>query len=296
MTCAELKDKILTNTLTFTTLVLKYSDNLFLANQYVNEIVKNKKAAKIVVDNLGAIGNSVSVFDNSENIYIYYVDKLSKADDISELKNTIIVCKDIEKDLAVDFIELPALEDWQIKDYIKTLCKGFSEEDINWLYSVTKGDIYRINNECNKFSIFNSELQSLLLHELIDNKCYDDLNPLTIFNFTYALLKKDLETVKNMLRDIDNLDIEGTGVVTILRKNLYNLINVQMNKKATPELLGITQKQFNAIKWNVNKYTNDQLIRMFEFITTIDYKLKTGALEMTNNKLVEYMTCHLLTL
>ena len=115
---------------------------------------------------------------------------------------------------------------------------------------------------------------------------------------------KQCVNIKYILSDLENLDIEATGLVTIMIKQIKNLIDIQVNPKSTAASLGMNPKQFNAIKYNVGKFKNEQLINMFEFLTEIDFRLKNGELTLDetnegivrNNKLVDYITVNLLNL
>ena len=158
-------------------------------------------------------------------------------------------------------------------------------------------EYYLSDTNLSKDTFFHQKISS-------DVNGYVDLNPLTIFNFTNALLKKDYNSLKSILSDLENIDVEATGVVTIMIKNLKNIIDVQINPKNTASSLGLTPKQFAAVKYNVGKFRNDQLINMFEFLTEVDYRLKNGELTLDetndmltrNNKLVDYITVNLLNL
>ena len=37
-----------------------------------------------------------------------------------------------------------------VKDYIKVLCKGLTDEQIDWLYSITNGNIFRIRRRISR--------------------------------------------------------------------------------------------------------------------------------------------------
>jgi hypothetical protein len=61
-------------------------------------------------------------------------------------------------------------------------------------------------------------------------------------------------------------------------------------------------KQFNAIRYNCGKYTAEELINIFEFLTTLDMRLKSGDYQFKNDvkennaKFVEYITMNILAL
>ena len=136
--------------------------------------------------------------------------------------------------------------------------------------------------------------QESVFRDISSSNGYCDLSPLNIFNFTNAILKKDKMTIMSVLEDIDSIDVEGTGLITILHKNFKQLIDVQIGKNTTAESLGMSPKQYKAVQYNCGKYTSDALVKVFEFITGLDYKLKSGQLDLSNQRLIDYIVCSVL--
>ena len=304
MDIKELKSRIVNKLLDDSILILKYQDNKFLCYHYVDHICKNKGLEKVYINSLSDLNNKDNLFeDDSKYLYVLDVEKLTEQVD-PELKNVIIICKTIPDNLTVDYIDITKLISWQIEDFVKMRLPGLGEKEIKWLCEISKYDIYRLDNECAKLELFTAPGQAILFKEINKDNGYVDLNPTTIFNFTNALMKKDYQSLKMILSDLENIDVEATGVVTIMIKQLKNLIDIQINPKNTASSLGMTPKQFNAIKYNVGKFKNDQLINMFQFLTEVDYRLKNGELSLDetndmltrNNKLVDYITINLLNL
>lgn len=304
MDIVDLKTKIVSNTLDDSVLVLKYSDNKYLCYHYINHICKNKGLEKVFINSLSELNNKDDLFEEeAKYLYVLDVEKLTEQVD-PELKNVIIVCKTLPDDLQVDFTDITKLLTWQIEDYVKLRLPGLDDRERKWLCEICKYDIYRLDNECAKLEIFTPAGQQMTFKEINQENGYVDLNPLTIFNFTNALLKKDYDALKSILSDLENIDVEATGVVTIMTRQLKNIIDVQLNPRNTAASLGLNPKQFNAIKYNVGKFKDTQLINMFEFLTEVDYRLKNGELTLDetndvltrNNKLVDYITVNLLNL
>ena len=280
-------------------LIFKYSDNTWLVNQYIREISRINNLKIEYVDNLESVYQIQNdIFSCPDNVlYVFNCDKIEYiSDEYKELRNVIIKTKDISKEIQpseyIKIIEFPKLLDWQIKDYIKTKVSGLSDDKIDWLFSICKGDINRIDMEVKKLSIFNKTRQDIIFNDLNKDNAYSDLNTLTIFTFTNAILKKDIKGLIGILKEIDNIDVEPTGVVTILYKNFKNIINIQMDATSTPESTGIPIKQFSAIRRNCGVYTNEELINAFNIITNIDYMLKSGYL--ANEQIVDYLIINIL--
>lgn len=304
MDIKELKTKVLNNSLDDKILVLRYQDNNFLCNQYIDQICKNKNKTRVEIESLDEINHksNFDIFESQDNnLYVLQIKKLDKNVNL-DATNIIIVCQEVDSDINIDFIEMPKLLNWQIEDYMKVKCPGLNENEIKWLCTNANYDIYRLNNEALKLELFNPQMQTIIFTNINNENGYCDINNLNIFNFTTALIKKDLNTLNAILKDIEYIDIEGTGLVTILIKNIKNIIDIQFNPKATPTSLNMSDKQFNFVKYNVGKYTGTQLIKMYEFLTGIDYKLKSGLLQFdfdtkqNNLKLVDYVTVNILTI
>lgn len=303
MDIKDLKNKITSNTLDDSPLILKYVDNKFLAFHYIENICKIKGLEKIYINSLSEIDNTNLFEQDAKTLYVLDVDKLTENID-DTFKNVVIVCKEVPANLSIDFVDMTKIISWQIESFVASRLPGLREEEIKWLCDICHYDIFRLDNECKKLEIFNKAGQKIVFEELNNENGYSDLNSLTIFNFTNALLKKDYTALSTILSDLENIDVEATGVVTIMIKQLKNLIDIQLNPKNTATSLNMNPKQFAAIKYNVGKFKDEQLINMFEFLTEIDYRLKSGQLTLeenanhlkANNKLVDYLTVNLLCL
>ena len=304
MDTKDLKNKIIHNLLDDFPLVLKYSDNKFLCYHYIDAICKNKNLEKVYIDSVTKLESQDALFETDvQYLYILDVEKLTE-DVVDDYKNLIVVCKQVPENLSVDYVDMTKILTWQIEDFVKMRLSGLDEKEVKWLCEVAQYNIYRLDNECAKLEIFTPANQKVMFHQINKENGYVDLNPLTIFNFTNALMKKDYNALKNILSELENIDVEATGVLTIMLRQIKNLIDIQINPKNTAASLGMTPKQFAAIKYNVGKFKNDQLINMFEFLTEVDYRLKNGELSLDetndmltrNNKLVDYLTINLLNL
>lgn len=295
MTLKELKLDILNKRISFDMIIFLYEGTSFLVNSYINKIRDNKDLTIININNLNEIYSIESnVFEDSTN-NLYVLDTDTFDDDLSKYNfhNLIIKTKKVTNSNSNKYVvkfEKPV--DWQIEEYVKVSAPGLDEAQRMWLCDVANHDINRLDLECKKINIFDVEDQKNIFDELNNDNMYEDLNSLTIFSFTNAIIRHDKIKAAEILKEIKNIDIEPVGLVTILYKNFKNILNIQMNSKATPELLGISSKQFNAIKRSCNVYNNDKLIKIFNLLTTIDYKLKSGLLD--NNKIIEYLIVNIM--
>ena len=297
MELRELKNKILAQeALSFPLLFINY-DNDYLIKSYVKKIAENNS---LTIKEIESIKEMVDIesgmFKEVDYLYIY---KLNKDDNLSkeQLKDyKIILISDTDrKDSDIEKVVFSKLENWQIEAYVQALLPGLDSQEVSWLCKNAKYDIWRLDNEASKLNIFDKKDQSKILMAINDDNGYVDLNELTIFNLSNAIMNKDMLGIKKVVEDIDNIDVEGTGLVTILLKNFLNIINIQTNSKATAQSLGMSEKQFRYLQYNqCNKYSNEELFNIYNFLTDIDYKLKSGLLEMTNNQLNYYVLSHII--
>lgn len=300
MTCAELKQKIKTNTLDkIETLILKYVDNKFVCYQYIDAICKNKNLNKVFIDNIQEIPQGSFIEDSS--LYILSVDKIEVP--IPLIENLIVLCPEI-LDKNISYIEIPKLEPWQIEDYLKVLAPEAEESFIKDLCQACNYDIYRLSNEGKKLALFKGNIQKQIIENTIAEGGYRDLSNLTIFNFTTAITKKDFNTMKVIMSDLITHDIEATGCITLLVRSFKSMIDIKFNPKASAESLQLKPNQFYALRSCSNNFTREQLIDIFKFLNQFDYKLKNGELMMAdnvdhltwNNLLVEYLTANLMAI
>ena len=304
MELTELKQKVLSNSLDSSPLIFVYSDTPYICFEYANAIANNKNLTKVTIEKISDAGETDALFDSQPSqLFILICDDFTE-NITNNNKNVIVICKKISTNTNIEVIKFPKLLAWQIEDYVKARVPGLGEAEIKWLCEITQYNVYRLDQECKKLELFPSATQKLIFQQINSDDGYSDLTPLTIFNFTNAIIKTDLTTLKDILSDLNTIDVEGTGVVTILLKQFKNIIDVQMNPRNTAETLHMTERQFKAIKYNCGKFTDNQLVNIYEFLTSIDYRVKQGELTFydnathltNNNALVDYLTVSLLNL
>lgn len=307
----ELKNKIENNTLDDAILIFKYNkvDFEFLCEHYVNEIANVKKLEKIYISSLDELvgnANSDGDFFAAENIktpylYIYKTDTLLSLGEYYDVKNLIIVCGKVSKDIKIDYIDFPAVQNWQIEDFVKMRAPGLNDDMIKWLCNICKYDFYRLDNELKKIEIFDKKLQPIIFNQMSDEGVFSDLNTLNIMSLTNAIMQKDLFTINTILSDLKNIDIEATGLCTLLLRQFKCNIEVEGNRAWNPDLL-CTEKQFNYLKRNHAKYSTIQMYNIYEFLTSLDMRLKSGELQFkadnrpNNNSFADYIVANVLTL
>ena len=284
MTILDLKNSIEQGVLPHQTIIFTYTDTDWVCMQYAREISKRTSREILFVDNAFSTN---SEWSDDKLLYVLRIDTLTE--DVSSIKNLIVFCKKVEceqKDALV--VEVPPLEDWQKDDYACSICAGLTLKDAEILYDTYKYSMYRLDNEVSKIGIFAEQFQPTLFQRMLREGQFDDVSNKTVFDLTTAILQKDISKISYVLKRIDTIDVEPIGLLTILFNNFRNVILVQLNKYPTADLCNMTSGQFYAVKKNnINYYTKEQLVRIFMFLSSVDYKLKSG--ELSSDYLIDYM-------
>lgn len=284
----DVKIAIENKTLNDDLIIFQCNENNFIANQYINEIVSIKKMKKnyidCIEDAIHQLNDAFYVLDDNL-LNIFYCDTFNCIDinNLVKLKNTVVVCKTISNSNIIEqaekyIVNINKLELWQIKEYVYSVCEGVDTNKLDWLVSICHNDIFRINQELDKIVLFDKSLQKYIFEEFIENNIFSDLTSFVVFDLINGIIKKDISKINNVLKNIKNIDIDIIGLVSLLYNNFKNVINIQLGNNPTPESTGLKQNQFNAIRYNCNYYTYTQLILIFEFLTSIDLKIKTGVM------------------
>lgn len=277
----------------------------FLSNQYVDAIAQARGLKLIYIDDLRSlIPDKNDIFGSAETVdasclYVYKIDKFEDKDlQIKDIKNLIIICNKIDdetKELFLPYIiEMPKLESWQIKDYVYSLADGVSTNKLDWLINISNNDIYRLHNEISKLNLFSIKEREYLFDLMVEEDAFIDLSNYVIFDLTNAILQKDIKKIRYMLEAVHSWDCEPLGLQTLLTNNFRNVLAVQLAPNSPPEKLGLSPKQVYAIrKNNTGYYSRDQLVEIFELISSCDYKMKNG--DLSNDMLIDYMILNILS-
>lgn len=296
----ELKQKIEQNELLSHFIIFKCDKSSeFIPHQYAIEFCKNNNSDIIHIDSKENIPHT-SLFDlvKNNNLNIYKVDTLDEDLNVDQeeiASNFIwVICNKIsskyKKIYDENIVDVPKLQDWQIKDFITSNCGWLTNDEVDELFSYYKNDLFRLNNELDKLKLLGSGS-----YKRIKNQLYVDISNFNIFDITNAIIKKDKMALSNVYKEIEHVDIDPFGLMTILIKNFRNIIDVQLAKNATAESVGVSGKQFWAIKnYSCGHYTKQELITIFNFLNGLDYKIKSG--EMDTSILIDYIICKIFSM
>ena len=298
MTLQELKTQLLEGTAPTDFMILLCKDNDFIANQYVERMCQLKHVKENRISSIyEPLASALSLVINfEENVNVLRVDKFDeKSDDYSQFENTVVICYELDKAIASAVkgyvVTIPALQDWQVKSYMKTICKGLSKDTIDWLYAASSGDIYRIINELDKLALFGPEEQIQIIEDL-KNDPKSGLYPHDDFIISNALETNKKDKLADVLLHINCIKYDPIAVANAMLKKLKNLALIKLDNSIKPAELGISDKAYYYIKKNAN-YPLDKLFNDLEFLSGLDLRLKSSELELTPDKLLDYIVCKL---
>jgi DNA polymerase III delta subunit len=269
---------------------------------YIDEIVRGFDFEITYINSLSEISADDDLFGDSEdasnNLFILNTDLVDSADEMLYNKNNIIVLANKIDKASKKFygdlvIEIPKLETWQIKDMVYSFMKGVDTKHLDWLIQVCNEDVNRLYQESLKLKMFNESERKMVFNEMLSDGAFGDLSSNTIFNFTNSVLRKDINGLKTIYEEIDNIDINDFGLLSILYNNFLNVIHIQMGISPTPESLGMKSPQFNAIRRNCGYYSSAQLVNIFKLLTDMDRRVKSG--EFPTNIMRDYLILSILS-
>lgn len=255
-----------------------------IVNQYIHKIALDNNLTIKYISSEDEIqtADEFSLFDDlNKYLYIMVVDELT---DVKYYNNLIYICNKTKQPTA---IKIPILLDWQVEDYIMQQASGLDINDAKQLVSVYKDNYTKLFSDLTMLCTFEPAIQKNILMQLTADNYFDDIYTVNIFDLSNAIIKKDKNKVERYLSYIDNSDITPLGLHKILYNNFSYILAIQTSKNCTAAMLGLKDKQFAAIKYNCNHYTNEQLVRILLMLTNIEYKFKYCGVSMDD--LVKYM-------
>ena len=302
MTLQEFKESLENKTFLPCTMML-ISEDKFLPLMYLREIERTLGYKLNYVESMFDIGADEedifgTVSGGTKELTVFNTDKIEACNDtLFRESNVVVVATSITAEAKTFYknilIEMPKIVDWQLQDMVYSYCKGVDTKYLDWLIKECGGDIHRLYNESLKLSIFPEADRPILFEKMNDDGAFDDLTSNSIFNLTNAIVKKDIQLVKAMYADIKVMGISDFGLLSVLYNNFMSMVQIQLGISPTAEKLGMKQSQFNAIRYNCGKYTNNQLVNIIKMLSDIDRKIKCG--EMPTYIMVDYLIISILS-
>lgn len=303
MTLQQIKTSIEQAAIGDELVIFNYEDVPFVADQYIREISKIKQLPIQYIENLDTIVSGfVDIFgasDVDDGIRVYRTSEIETLPDkLKYEKNLYIIVNKIkDKTSAAKYADsiviIPKLEGWQLTDYMYSVAEGVDRKNLDWLIQAASSDIYRLENELDKFRLFSESERKFLFEDMLLDGGFKDLSSFNVFNITNAVTARDYQSLANALAEIKSFDAEPLGVVTLLYQGFKKLIQVWLAKNPTPENTGLKSGMIYAINKQPRVFSKEQLIKAFLLLTDIDKQLKSGNID--TKWLIDYVVCRVLT-
>ena len=293
MTLMDLKKSIEAKNIPDDFMIFLCSENSFIADQYVDAICEINNLVKTRINTLQDQASALSlVLGSTDELKVMKVDTFEEAlIDYSNLKNTIVICNKIDKKvkpLVEDYIiEIAKLTDWQTKSYIKLICPVLNDDELDWLYQATEGNIYKMINEVDKIKLFPVPEQRSVL-DAIRFSPDSDLYSVSIFDLADAIIRNNKPFVLDFLRH-KNINFDLMQIVGATLQKVKNIILVTQNSGKTASEIGINDKYMYRLRKDWNGFPESRLKALLEFLSSIDLKLKTGSLDMSKEAQIDYL-------
>ena len=295
MTLIELKKYINNKAVPSDFMIFITKDCPFLANQYVKAIGDLAEGGiKKISSIYEPVQSSIALLTGGEDtINVLSVDTFDeRAEDYTQFERTIVVCEQLDKSIAKTVepyvIKFPKLEEWQILDYAKSICKYVDESDLLWLIKATDNNIERVVNELEKVALFpRSEQKAVFAAIRFDQQ--SDLYKLDLFTVVNALVEGDFSVLYDFVRYNGYEEIEPVVLANRAMTSLKNIILVTQNPGLTAEDCGMSAGQFRFLKYKYHSLNVEAIKQKIKFLSSFDLKLKTSRLEMSKREMTNYL-------
>lgn len=268
MNLQELKAHIENNTLKENLLIFT-GDGDFIFKQYLHKYVTDNSLDIKYIESIDEISSSNMFAFSSNVLYLLETDTFIK--EPASHNRVWVKCK--KNKSKTDSIELPKLEEWQLEDYVKSKCFGLKDSEVKELLKCYKDNPFRLDLELDKILITGT-------YKYIKDQLYTDVANYMIFDLTTALVKRDKKKVSDILIEIEHIDVEPFGLLTLMTKNFRQLIDIQLAINPTAESAGVSDKQFWVLKkYNSGYYNREELVKIYKWLLDIDKRIKNGELD-----------------
>lgn len=288
----KFKEHILNGFLPTQLVVLVCPENFFIADQYINTFCAKSGKEKRLISSIFEQDSAMALVDDySETVNVLKTDVFSEvAEDYSAFENIVIICNKVDKKLesvlADYIIQVPALKDWQVYDYIKQICPELDQLEIEWLYKAAGGNIYRIEAELDKVLLFHPKTRKQVLAHLRYSKD-SDLHSMSVFDLCDAIIYNKKNVIMDYLRHRSTADIELMSLTSNLVAKIKNLLLVKYAGKSFADL-DITKGQHYYISI-APTIPVEKLQELLAIATNIDNQLKSGLLDISKENQIDYV-------
>lgn len=292
---------------------LLYGDDIFRINNKINEIIEKNSISPfniikydLNIDNYKTIimdANTISLFQEKKLIIIYNSILFSKNTNEELLKrfeqylnkpnsNTIIIfvtdnvllTKKVTKLLINTTFKFNKLQD--VTDIVKQLFENYniSNDNIELLISRVGNDLYRLKNETDKIKIYKNNDLNIQKQDIIDltSKNVDkDYNKLID-----CIINNDKENALLIYNEFKKLNQDTVSILMGLAKKIILMYQVkELSCKGysdvdISELVNESKGYVYYLKKDGYRYSSNQLLNYIKLFGDMDYKYKTGQIEL----------------
>lgn len=265
---------------------------------YIDKIIENNKADKILVNNLYEIYNNLGkkAFTNTKKCYIIYYDEdIIKQDEnvykdlIQRNKDDIIIFIYQKVDMKTNFYKF-------FKDYIIEFDKLTENVLINHikkeidldiqgckiLIDLCDGDYSIILYELNKiknYNINNSVIENF--KDLLKQDAIHSNKQFEIFEFINSILDRNANKTYDLLKY--NYNVDYFSIYGLLYNNIRQLLAVESIKNKSNEEIakssGLTSYQVLKAREKLGKYTLEELKEILRLLSKFERDIKAGLID-----------------
>ena len=300
MTLRELKLSIQSKDVPDTFFVFVCPPNdYFLATSYINAICESKQLEKVIAESIFDQESALSLVMGFENDFrVVITDTFDEVcADYSKFTNTAVICskvdKKLEKAVAEYIITVPAVVDWQVKDFIKQKAPKLTDQNIEELYLASGGNMYMLDNMLAKVILFPESEQSIIAFE-IAHEPGSHLYDTPTYTLVEGIIKNDRDIIKKYILTNQTSKDEFLGVVNLVLNKIKSTLWVEYSNKTAAEL-GISDKQYYFLKNHRSGLSIAALQQKLKVLTSLDLQLKSGLLDISNQRQLDYLIAKLVS-
>ena len=300
MTLRELKLSIQNKDVPDTFFVFVCPPNdYFLATSYINAICESKQLEKVIAESIFNQESALSLVMGFENDFrVVITDTFDETcADYSKFTNTAVICskvdKKLEKAIAEYIIIVPAIVDWQAKDFIKQKAPKLTDQNIDELYLASGGNMYMLDNMLTKITLFPESEQSTIAFE-IAHEPGSHLYDTPTYTLVEGIIKNDRDIVKKYVLTNQTSKDEFLGVVNLVLNKVKSTLWVEYSNKTAAEL-GMSDKQYYFLKNHRSGLSMVALQQKLKVLTALDLQLKSGLLDISNQRQIDYLITKLVS-
>lgn len=173
--------------------------------------------------------------------------------------------------------------------YVKNILKDFKigEDTINLLVEKCKGDITRLDSECNKLMLYKDNSKEITNTD-VSNMVIEKLGESNeiLFSFVNSLLSKDTTNSFKYYKDLTKYNIDSNsiiGLVTSQTRLIYQvktLADKGLSNELIKDTLGVKSVfQIKKIKNYIYQYSYKELANLISSLALVDLNIKSGKLD-----------------